>query len=90
LRRAARVDANQEEVVRALRQCGISVEIVGLPLDLLIHNPRTNQTSLMEIKTEDGRLTKQQVDFIARWPGPIDIVRGPQDALKAVLGDALK
>ena len=85
MRRAAKVDSNQQEIVAALRSCGVSVEIIGLPLDLLIHSRLG--TALMEIKTDEGRLTKQQVDFISRWPGPIHIVKTKDAALRAALGD---
>jgi len=84
MRRAAKVDANQAEVVEALRRCGVSVEIIGLPLDLLVCH--RGETALVEVKGEDGRLTKQQVEFIARWPGKVHIVRGPEQALKEIVG----
>lgn len=55
------------------------------------------RTSLMEIKNPDrcssepdSRLTKDQIEFIARWPGKIDVVRTEEDVLRAVLGEALK
>ena len=85
LRRAAKVDANQAEVVEALRKVGVQVEIIGFPVDLLCCDQR-GRLSLIEIKTEDGRLTKQQVEFIQRWPGEVHIVRGPQEAVRAALG----
>ena len=85
LRRAAKVDKNQAEVVEALRKCGVAVEIIGFPVDLLCCD-QLGHLSLVEIKTEEGRLTKQQVEFIARWPGDVHIVRGPEEALRAVLG----
>lgn len=36
MRRAARVDANQEQIVSALRGAGAYVWIIGLPVDLLV------------------------------------------------------
>lgn len=93
MRRAARVDDNQASIVKALRKCGISVEIIGKPLDLLVYNPRRERTSLMEVKNADGKneFTEEQIDFMARWPGPIDVVRTEHEALVAVLGaDAMK
>lgn len=73
--------------MKALRRCGISVEIIGKPVDLLIHNPRGG-TSVMEVKNPDGRdeLTKEQIEFIARWPGPVHVVRSIEEALTAALG----
>jgi len=84
MRHAARTDANHEAVCKALRAIGVSVEYLKLPLDLLICH--RGQTALMEIKTEGGRLTKDQVAFIARWPGTIHIVRNEREAIEAVLG----
>lgn len=89
MRRAAKVDANQADIIEALRSIGVQVEVIGQPLDLLICH--RSETSLMEIKNPDGKdaLTKAQVEFIARWPGKIFIVRSRDDALEQVLGAAL-
>lgn len=86
MRNAAKVDANQAEIVEALRRCGVSVEYIKKPLDLLICH--RGETALMEIKNPDGRdeLTKEQIEFIARWPGKIHIVRSVEQALVEVLG----
>jgi hypothetical protein len=88
LRRAARVDENQTEIVDGLRRACIQVEVIGKPLDLLVCH--RGETSLMEIKNPNGwRLTKDQVEFIARWPGKIHIVETLDEALKALLGKAM-
>jgi hypothetical protein len=87
MRHAARTDANQAEIVKALKSVGISVEYIKLPFDLVVFNPRKSETAFVECKTEDGRLTKTQVDFIARWAGKIYIVRGAEDAVRQVLGE---
>jgi hypothetical protein len=68
MRRAARVDANQEQIVSVLRAAGAVVWIIGLPVDLLVGYK--NHTFLVEIK--DGskkRLTKLQADFFESWCG---------------------
>lgn len=68
MRYAARVDANQQQIVSALRAAGAYVWILGLPVDLLVGY--NNHTYLVEIK--DGpskRLTKLQQDFFANWIG---------------------
>jgi hypothetical protein len=72
-----------------LRRAGISVEIIGKPVDLLICC--RGETSVMEIKNPDGgdRLTKDQIEFIARWPGKVHIVRSVDEALRSVLGKAM-
>jgi hypothetical protein len=82
MRRAAKVDANQKAIVERLRDCSVTVEIVGKPLDLLVCC--RGETSLMEVKTADGGFTKAQVEFIARWPGKIHVVRTEDEALEAL------
>ena len=84
MRRQARTDSNQAEICKALRDIGVSVEYLKLPLDLLICHK--GETALMEIKTDKGRLTKDQIAFIARWPGKIPVVRSAEEAIEAVLG----
>jgi hypothetical protein len=88
MRRAAKTDSNQQDIVNALRAVCVQVEVIGKPVDLLVCD-RMGVTSLMEVKNADGRdqLTKSQVEFIARWPGQIHIVRTPDEAVRAVLGD---
>ena len=68
MRYAARVDANQEQIVSALRAAGAYVWIIGLPIDLLVGFK--GHTFLVEIK--DGpkkRLTKLQTEFFENWCG---------------------
>jgi hypothetical protein len=70
MRRAARVDANQKQIVSALRAAGAYVWIIGLPVDLLVGYK--NHTFLVEIKTDSKkRLTKLQADFFENWTGSI-------------------
>lgn len=90
MRWAAKVDDNQPGIVDALRRCSVSVEIIGKPVDLLICH--RGETSLMEVKNPDGKdsLSKDQIEFIARWPGKIHIVRTVDEALRAVLGEAMR
>lgn len=86
MRRAAKVDDNQDAIVKALRKIGVAVEVIGKPLDLLICHRL--ETSLMEVKNPDGKdeFTKEQVEFMARWPGKIHIVRSVEEAMLSVLG----
>ena len=89
MRRAAKVDSTQAEIVKALQRCGVSVEVIGKPVDLLICC--RGVVSLMECKTpaKDGgrdRLTQEQIEFIARWPAAVHIVRSPEEAIAAAVG----
>ena len=96
MRRAARIDANHQEVVKLLRAVGCSVQSLaslgsGTP-DLLVGHRGRN--FLLECK--DGakkpsarRLTPDEKTWHARWAGQIDTVESPQEALKVVMGGAL-
>ena len=91
MRRAAKVDANQADIVKGLRRIGCSV----LPLhavgqgcpDLLV--ARSGNTMLMEIK--DGnkppsqrKLTPDQEAFHERWHGGIATVCNLEEAILSV------
>jgi len=84
MRYAARVDANQAQIVSALRAAGAYVWIIGLPVDLLVGY--NNHTFLVEIK--DGpkkRLTKLQQDFFENWSGStLARIDGPEAALRMI------
>lgn len=86
MRYASKVDANQAAIIKALERCSVSVEVIGKPVDLLLCH--RGETMLMEIKNPDGRdqLTKDQVEFIASWPGKVHVVRSEAEAIEAVLG----
>lgn len=97
MRRAAKVDGNQGEIVEALRKAGCSVQCLhavggGVP-DLLVGRKtyfgagRTNL--LLEVK--DGRLspsrrqlTPEQEDWHAEWRGSVVVVTSVEEALRAV------
>ncbi|CAB4121639.1 hypothetical protein UFOVP15_52 [uncultured Caudovirales phage] len=84
IRRAARVDANQQQIVSALRAAGAYVWIIGLPIDLLVGFK--GHTFLVEVK--DGprkRLTALQEDFFNNWSGStLARVDGPEAALRMI------
>ena len=84
MRYAARVDANQTQIVSALRAAGAYVWVIGLPVDLLVGYK--NHTFLVEIK--DGptkRLTKLQQDFFENWTGStLCRIDGPEAALRMI------
>lgn len=68
MRRAARVDGNQAEIVRALRDAGAYVWIIGLPVDILIGYK--GRTILGEIKRDSkARKTALQREFFGAWGG---------------------
>lgn len=91
--RAAKIDANQPQIVDALRKAGCRVCITssfggGLP-DLLVGFPN-REIALVEVK--DGskppsarKLTPDQVKFHAEWYGwPLFVVTSVDEALGLV------
>lgn len=90
MRHAARTDATQAEIVKALRSIGCQVYYIKLPVDLLVSGGRLGeQNLLMECKIQGEDLNGTQQDFWLRWPGRKVIVRSPQEAIEAVLGKEL-
>jgi len=84
MRLAARVDANQEQIVSALRAAGAYVWIIGLPVDLLVGYK--GHSFLMEIKsTSKKRLTGLQADFFENWSGStLARIDCPEAALRMI------
>jgi len=81
-----KVDANQKEIVDGLRQVGASVVSLadvgkGTP-DILVGFRQ--KSYLLEIKTDDGKLTPDQRLFHATWNGHIAIVRNLDEALRVI------
>jgi Holliday junction resolvase len=84
--KAAKIDANQPEIVKALRKCGISVHSTaaigkGFP-DLVC--AKGDKAWLIEVKGPKGKLTDDQVEFMSAWQGDVHIARSVDDALKIV------
>lgn len=88
MRRAARVDANQDAIVSALRAAGAFVYVIGQPVDLLIGH--RGATVLMEVKNPKSAYGKKganpnQLSFMEAWlGGPVSLVDGPEAALRAI------
>jgi hypothetical protein len=80
----AKVDRNQPPIVKALRTAGWKVRHThtigeGWP-DVVIAKPDVNV--LVEIKMPGEKLTPDEAEFHATWPGPIIIVYSEQDAVE--------
>ena len=84
MRYAKRVDANQDQIVSALRAAGAYVWIIGLPVDLLVGFK--NHTWLVEVKNgPKKRLTALQDDFFKNWTGgTLARIDGPEAALRMI------
>ena len=91
MKRAARIDANQNEIVAALRGIGATVAITstlgkGFP-DLVVGYRGKNY--LLEIK--DGnkppsarKLTDDEQQWHECWRGQVAVIESPHDAMKLV------
>ena len=78
---AAKRDANEPEIVRALRGHGASVTSLsagGIP-DLLVGYRGVNL--LFEVKSDKGVLTKEQKEWHSTWNGQKMIIRSSEEAL---------
>ena len=84
MRFAAKVDANQTQIVSALRAAGAYVWIIGLPVDLLVGY--RGHTFLVEIKSgSKRRFTALQADFFENWSGStLARVDSPEAALRMI------
>jgi hypothetical protein len=84
MRYAARVDANQDQIVSALRAAGAYVWIIGLPVDLLVGYK--NHSFLVEVKTTSKKpLTRLQADFFKNWTGgTVCRIDSPEAALRMI------
>lgn len=96
-RRAARVDQNQTEIVRALRACGVTVQSLaaigqGCP-DLLAgvvdRDTGERRNYLLEVKNpnvprSDQALTPAEERWEENWEGQYTVVRTVDEALRAL------
>jgi Holliday junction resolvase len=92
MRRAAKTDKNQQEIVKAFRQIGATVQILsavgkGCP-DVLVGFRGSNV--LVEIKDGDKvesaqKLTADQRDWHASWNGQVCVANSISDAVTKVI-----
>lgn len=82
------MDENQPEIVEALRKVGAKVvhthQLGGGFPDLIVW--ARNRMFLLEIKMPGEPLNKQQVEFIAAWPGEIHVAHSEIEAVEAAIG----
>ena len=92
MRRAAKIDANQPEIVSALRSVGATVAVTstvgqGFP-DICVGF--RGRSILMEVKDGDKppserKLTPDQKNFHASWRGEITVVTSAAEAVDYLL-----
>jgi len=86
LAHAKKRDTNEPEIVAALRAIGATVFLLDNPVDLLVG--KNGKTYLIEVKNENGTLTKDEEKFIKLWQGnPVKIVKTIDEAIEIILND---
>ncbi len=86
MRRIARVDTNQTEIVAAARKLGADIVFLhqlggGCP-DALVGFGGRNV--LIEIKMPGADLTPDEVRFHLTWPGQVAVVRSVDELVEAL------
>lgn len=69
-------DGNQNTIIRELRGCGLTVEVLsrvghGIP-DLMVADDE--RQVWVEVKMPGKKLTLDEVEFFARWPRQLRII----------------
>lgn len=87
MRRAAKIDVTQPEIVATLRAAGYYVLSLapmgnGVP-DLLVVS-KLRRAVLLEVKTGSAKLTPDEEAWHKQYPGPLYIVRDAAQALHAM------
>ncbi|HUW11112.1 MAG TPA: hypothetical protein VM537_15390 [Anaerolineae bacterium] len=88
--RHPKTDANQADVIRELRECGLIVHDVsslgGDCLDLFVGDPASCSWLQVEVKTEEGQLTPRERAYIALHIVlvPIVVAWDTEDILRAL------
>jgi len=87
----AATDANQQEIIDALKKIGCSVVVIGTPVDLLVgyRKGRFALNFLFEVKDPNKppsqrRKTPAQDRFFTHWKGQVRIVEMAEDAIHTV------
>lgn len=84
-RYAAKRDANEREIIKALRKLGAEVyELSSRSIPDLLIGWR-GQNYLVEVKQEKGKLTKDQERFHQTWTGQVAIIRSVDEAVTFLL-----
>jgi Holliday junction resolvase len=86
MRRAAKVDATQEQIVSALRGAGATVQSLaaigkGCPDILTAFQERMY---LFEIKRDKAKPNELQKKWHIAWNAPVYVVREPDEALRII------
>lgn len=87
MRQAAKVDANQPDIVADLRKIGATVWVIGRPVDLLVGY--RHRTFIFEVKDPEQdawhrKLNRNQQIFFEDWRGQVDKIETSEEAIKII------
>jgi hypothetical protein len=83
MRRAARTDSNQHELVEALKKIGARCFYIKEPVDLVVGF--RGRSILLEVKAPGKPVTLGQKLFLDTWPGEVYVVYTIDEAIAAVV-----
>jgi hypothetical protein len=86
MRRAARTDSNQHELVEALKKIGARCYYIKEPVDLLVGF--RGRSIALEVKALGKPLTQAQRTFFETWPGEASLCHTIDEAISAVVNGA--
>lgn len=84
MRRAAKKDANQTQIARELRAFGMSVRhthTIGKGFPDIVVGWR-GVTLLVELKTDNGRMTDDEMIFFETWRGAAIMAKSSEEILR--------
>ena len=83
MRRAARTDNNQHELVEALKKIGARSYYIKEPVDLLVGF--RGRSIALEVKSPGKQMTQAQKEFFDTWPGEAYLCHTIEEAVNAVV-----
>jgi len=88
-KRFAKVDINQPEIVKKLREYGCTVqhshELRGF-IDIVVGFKGRNYLFEIKVSTKN-KLTEKEKEFFSIWTGQVDIIYCAEDAIKIIEKD---
>lgn len=77
-------DANQPEIIEALREIDCLCYEMERPVDLLVEDRITKSWFVLEVKNPKGmnRVTDEQKKFFEKTLAPAGIARSPEEAVR--------
>ncbi len=80
-----RKDANQDDIVKALRKIGCTVYVIGRPVDLLVgYRAKNFLFDCKRVGFTGKDLTPFQKEFFKTWKGQVRAAESAEEAIEVV------